>query len=87
MKRLAALFLGAWILVYSSQNVTAEEYDATVTTDSGTYSVPVEVEDGEVTEVHWPNGGRMSVSDAELDGSSADGTTMNGDSVHIEVED
>jgi len=35
-------------------------YDATVTTDSGSYSVSVEVEDGEVTQVHWPNGGDMS---------------------------
>jgi hypothetical protein len=87
MKRLAALILGVLILLHSSQNMSAEEYNATVATDSGTYSVPVEVEDGEVTEVHWPNGGRMSVSNAELDGGSADGITKNGDSVHIEVED
>jgi len=62
-------------------------YDATVTTDSGSYSVSVEVEDGEVTQVHWPNGGDMSVSGAEISGGEATGVNSRGDSVSIELED
>ena len=65
----------------------AEEYDATVTTDSGSYTVPVEVEGGEVTTVNWPNGGNMSVSGADLDSSgSASGTNSRGDYVQIEID-
>lgn len=61
-------------------------YDATVTTDSGSYSVPVEVEDGEVTYVHWPNGGDMSVSGADISDNEATGTNSRGESVNIELE-
>ncbi len=69
--------------------VSAEDgtYDATVTTDSGSYSVPVEVEDGEVTIVHWPNGGDMTVSGAEISAGEATGVNSRGDSVSIELED
>ncbi len=62
-------------------------YDATVTTDSGSYSVSVEVEDGEVTQVHWPNGGDMSVSGAEISDGAANGINSRGDSVQIEIDD
>jgi hypothetical protein len=62
-------------------------YDATVSTDSGTYSVPVEVEDGEVTQVHWPNGGDMSVSGADIDDGEAAGINSRGDAVNISIED
>ena len=62
-------------------------YDATVTTSSGTYYVPVEVEDGEVTEVHWPNGGDMTVDGAEIDDSEASGYNSRGDYVDIEIDD
>lgn len=62
-------------------------YDATVTTSSGTYTVPVEVEDGEVTHVHWPNGGDMSLSGADISGDEADGVNSRGDSIHVELDD
>ncbi len=65
----------------------AEEYDADVTTSSGTYSVPVEVEDGEVTTVNWPNGGNMNVDGATISGTSASGTNSRGDSIDIEIPD
>jgi len=61
-------------------------YDAEVTTNSGTYTVPVEVEDGEVTHVQWPNGGDMSVDGAQLDGGSASGTNSRGETVDIEIQ-
>jgi len=64
----------------------AETYDATVTTESGNYTVPVEVESGEVTHVYWPNGGAMTVSGAEIEGNYASGTNSRGDSVQIEIE-
>ena len=81
--------LSTLIILANSSHAFAEDgtYDATVTTDSGTYSVPVDVEDGQVTGVHWPNGGDMSVDGAELDGTSASGINSRGDTVDIEVDD
>ncbi len=63
-------------------------YDAQVTTASGdTYSVSVEVEDGAVTQVHWPNGGNMNVAGGDLDAGEAMGTNSRGESVDIEIDD
>jgi hypothetical protein len=62
-------------------------YDATVTTDSGSYPVPVEVEGGDVTHVHWPNGDNMSVEGAEIDYSEAYGFNSAGEAVRIEIND
>jgi hypothetical protein len=62
-------------------------YDAYVTTDSGTYTVPVEVQDGEVTDVYWPNGGDMNVYDAEIEDGSASGYNSRGDYVDIEIDE
>ena len=62
-------------------------YDATVTTSSGSYTVPVEVENGEVTSVEWPNGGNMTVSGADLDGREASGYNSRGESVDIELDE
>jgi len=73
--------------VFFASALNGEEVDATVTTDSGTYQVPVEVEDGEVTHVIWPNGGHMTVNGGDIDNGEADGTNSGGDSVHIELDD
>jgi hypothetical protein len=62
-------------------------YNATVTTNSGTYTVPVEVEGGEVTEVHWPNGGDMTVDGAEIDSGEASGHNSRGDYISIEIDE
>jgi len=63
-------------------------YDAQVTTESGdTYSVPVEVEGGAVTLVHWPNGGNMNVEGRDLEAGEAIGTNSRGESVSIEIDD
>lgn len=62
-------------------------FDATVTTDSGSYSVPVEVEGGEVTYVHWSNGGDMTVSGAEISGGEASGTNSRGETVSVQIDD
>lgn len=75
------LFVFLPIIAYS------EEYDATVTTSSGSYNVPVEVEDGEVTYVHWPNGGDTSVSGADISDGETDGYNSRGDYIHIELDD
>ena len=77
---LAAFFLFTFF-VYS------EEYDATVTTESGSYTVPVEVEDGAVTQVHWPNGGDMNVYGGDISGGEASGTNSRGDNVGIALDD
>lgn len=88
MKYILYVVICLFFISFSSW-VLAEDgtYDATVTTDSGSYSVPVEVEGGEVTYVHWPNGGNMHVYGGDISGGEADGTNSKGDSVHIEVED
>ena len=65
----------------------ADTYDATVMTDSGTYSVPVEVDGDEVTQVHWPNGGDMTVSGADISDGEATGTNSNGDMISISIDD
>ena len=65
----------------------AEEHDATVTTDSGSYTVPVEIEDGAVTQVHWPNGGDMNVYGGDLSGGEASGTNSRGDVVSVSIDD
>lgn len=61
-------------------------YHATVSTPSGTYTVPVEVEDGEVTHVEWPNGGNMSIHGADINDGEASGYNSRGDSVQIEID-
>jgi hypothetical protein len=61
-------------------------YNARVRTDSGSYSVPVDVESGEVTHIRWPNG-RMRVGGADIDGDEAIGTNSRGERVRIELED
>lgn len=71
----------------SAQNLEDGTYDATVTTSSGSYAVPVEVENGEVSHVEWPNGGNMSLDGAEIDGDGyASGYNSRGDSVEIEID-
>ena len=88
MKKIFYLIPIASILLFFTPALAEDgTYDATVTTDSGTYTVPVEVEDGEVTHVDWPNGGNMTVQGADLQDGEADGTNLRGDSVHIELDD
>lgn len=72
---------------YSGDAAADGTYDAEVTTESGTYTVPVEVENGEVTHVEWPNGGAMHVYGGELTGGSASGTNSRGESVDIQISD
>jgi len=74
-------------LLLISSSGWAETYDAEVTTDSGTYSVPVEVEDGEVTYVHWPSGGNMHVYGGDLDDGYASGINSRGDIIQVEIND
>lgn len=82
---LASVFL-ILLIVFLISFAKADTYDATVTTDSGSYTVPVEVENGEVTHVYWPNGGAMSVCGAEIDDDYARGTNSRGDTVEVEVD-
>ncbi|OFW89293.1 MAG: hypothetical protein A3B66_00465 [Alphaproteobacteria bacterium RIFCSPHIGHO2_02_FULL_46_13] len=84
-------YLVLLLLVISSFHAVADDlddgtYDAIVTTDSGSYTVPVEVENGEVTHVEWPNGGNMSVRGADLYDGSASGYNSRGDSIEIEID-
>jgi hypothetical protein len=92
VRTLCILILSSFLLLYPCVAIVAlavedGTYDAEVQTDSGTYSVPVEVENGEVTEVHWPNGGNMHVEGAEIENGEATGTNSRGDSVQIQIDD
>ncbi len=91
-KTLCTLILSSFLLLYPCVAIVASAvedgtYDAEVETNSGTYSVPVAVENGEVTEVHWPNGGNMHVEGAEIENGEATGTNSRGDSVQIQIDD
>lgn len=85
------LFLNSLVFLAASTYFNSVSYantrDATVATDSGSYSVPVEVEGGEVTAVYWPNGGAMTVSGADIEGTEASGVNSNGDVVNIELDE
>ena len=90
----AALAIFAFLLLPHFIQAAAAEgtlidgtYSATVTTDSGSYTVPVEVEDGEVSRVEWPNGGNMHVYGGDLDGDKAFGRNSDGESVHVQIDD
>lgn len=83
------IFLCSFLIVLSdvfADDLEDGTYDAVVTTDSGSYTVPVEVENGEVTHVEWPNGGNMTVRGADLYDGSASGYNSRGDSVDIEID-
>ena len=72
---------------FADSNPVDGTYDARVKTDSGTYRVPVEVEDGEVTSIRWPNGGRMRIRGAEIEDGEAVGRRSDGDRFKIEIDD
>jgi len=61
-------------------------YDAIVTTDSGSYTVPVEVEGGEIAFVHWPNGGDMHVYGATVEDGAAEGWNSRGEHIAVEID-
>lgn len=71
---------------FADSNPVDGTYDARVKTDSGTYRVPVEVEDGEVTSIRWPNGGRMRLRGAEIEDGEAVGRSSDGDRIRIEID-
>lgn len=84
--KIVAFFI--FLIQFHIQLCSAETYDATVKNDSGTYKVPVEVEDDEVTQVHWPNGGNMHLHGADLDETGdATGYNSNGERISINVDD
>ncbi|MFH1800606.1 MAG: hypothetical protein ABH891_07175 [Candidatus Omnitrophota bacterium] len=85
MNDLLAIFLATFLLL--TPFAYGDEYDATVTTESGSYTVPVEVEDGSVTQVHWPNGGDMNVYGGDISGGEASGTNSRGDIVSVSLND
>ena len=64
----------------------AEEQDALVITDGGSFSVPVEVDNGEVTRVYWPDGQIWSLTGAEISGGEATGVDSGGRSVRVSLD-
>jgi uncharacterized protein YdeI (BOF family) len=93
MKSKLSLLVALLSLALSATPVLARDaavdgtYDATVMTPSGSYSVSVEVESGEVTAVYWPNGGRMHVMSGDLENGEAYGFNSRGDAVRVEIDD
>lgn len=76
------VFVGLPALAFAQNG----EYDAYVSTESGTYRGVVEVEDGEVVYVRRKDGDQMTLEGAKIVGGQADGTDSNGKSVHIEID-
>jgi len=84
------LFLSLFLVApraFADSSPVDGTYDARIRTDSGTYRVPVEVEDGEVTSIRWPNGGRMRLRGAEIEDGEAVGRSSDGDRFRIEIDD
>jgi hypothetical protein len=79
------LVLGVPFALAKNSQYKDGTYDAFVVTDSGSYTVPVDVADNQVVIVHWPNGGGMHVYGASISGDSASGTNSNGDAITIEL--
>ena len=75
------------LLAYSCVLSEDGRYEAIVTTDSGTYSASVEVYDGEVVRIYWPNDEDTTVSGAKINDGEATGVDQNGDTVSIELKD
>jgi hypothetical protein len=75
------------LLAYSYVLSEDGRFEAKVTTDSGTYSVPVEVLDGEVVQIDWTNEKKVAVSGAKINDGEATGVDSNGDSVSIKLKD
>ena len=78
---LALLFAYSYVLAENGS------YEATVTTDSGIYSVSVEVYDGEVVQINWPNDEEMTISGAKINDGEATGVDQNGETVNIKLKD
>jgi hypothetical protein len=77
------------VLLFAYSCVLAEDgrYEATVTMDSGIFSVPVEVYDGEVVRINWPNDEDMAISGAEINDGEATGFNLDGETVNIKLKD
>lgn len=73
--------------IVCAKQPTDGTYDARVRSDGGSYRVPVDVEDGEVTKIHWPNGGRMRLRGAEIEDGEASGINSRDERFQIELED
>ena len=87
MRLFQIVLLLLFVSTLTTRLAHADKTDARVRTDSGTYRVPVEVEDGEVTKVYWPNGGNMRVRGADIEDGEAIGRDYDGNRIRIEVED
>jgi len=73
---------------FAEQELEDGRYRARVRTDSGTYRVPVEVRDGQVESIRWPDGGRMKLRGAEVDeDGEATGRNYDGDRFKIQLDD
>ena len=64
----------------------ADQRDAEVTTDAISYTVPVEVDNGKVTYVYWPNGRIWSLTGADISDGEASGMDFLGRAVHVRLD-
>ncbi len=62
-------------------------YDARVHTYGGNYRLDVDVENGEVMSVHWPNGDDLKLHGGELSGGEANAQDTDGNHISIEIDD
>jgi hypothetical protein len=61
------------LAVFAATVAGAEQYRALVTDSTGSHNVDVDVENGYVTMVHWPNGRDTVLTGAEISSNEAQG--------------
>jgi len=77
----------ALLLFITAHPARSEEYAAEVTTKNGTFFVPVEVENGEVTVVYWSEEDHMPVYGGEIFEKKAWAVDSKGKNVDVFIED
>ncbi len=79
--------LGLLTTVIFCPLLMADEREANVTRKGKSYSVTVEVENDEVTQIHWPNGDDMDITGAKISEEQAVGKNKKGEKIYISLSE
>jgi hypothetical protein len=92
--RIFRLGLGSLILSqlipsssHAERRSFSRRYNAQIVTEQGTYNVPVDVRNGEVTSVRWPRGKKLDLRGADLNDGTAYGRDLYGDRIKVSIDD
>ena len=84
---LITTFLASAADVFAENYPADGRYRAQVKTEEGTYTVPVDVRDGAVTAIRWPNGKKTKIRGTDLDRGETVGYNFYGDQYKISIDD